>query len=152
MSVGVLWHQVRAAEVAEVCSAFEADHVIATMTFLRWRTTRRTRRTESLHVLQRCFLLFVEFALSSRVAATCLAMPAPLTDRTERIATVLAYAETVRDRYIIWSFLPRLAGRQLHHLVLDNIVEKIVGFWIVLGSCCTLAPLTWTVDSILISL
>ena len=99
--VGVIRHQVRAAQIAEVSLALEADHMIATHSLLSRRVTGWTRRREALEVIKAGQLFLIELFLSTRIADRHHTMPTLSADNAKSEAAVLADGEALRHGDIL---------------------------------------------------
>ena len=91
--VWILWLQIVAAQIAEVSSTFEADHVVTAQGLLRRCAAGRARRSVRLEIGLGSFFFFFQFLLATWIAdavrpSTC-TVPALLTNYAKCVVTVL---------------------------------------------------------------
>lgn len=96
MLVRIALFEVAAAEVAEVCVAFEADHVIASVRLLGSGIAGRAGLGVQLHVFLRSALFGRDLELGAREAGEVFAVPGGFADEAEGKGAVFADCESVR--------------------------------------------------------
>lgn len=152
MLVRIFWHEIRAAEIAEVCLALEADHMVTAHGLLSRCIARWTWRAESLEILQRCGFFFIELGLSSRIARRQLTVPDFLAHRAEGVLTILTDTKSLRHGNVLrLVFLLGICSLGLGVIFgLLNIVKRVIVLGMLFGTSSTLAPLTRAVYGVLV--
>ena len=149
MLVRIWWRKPCRAQVAEMRTTLEANHVIATMSLLARSSAGRARSRVSLQVFQGFLVLFGKFS-SVGFWCTCFefTVPALVTSAAKCERAVFTHSKQISSSHEC----SRAAWFCIWFIVCALCILETLRLAMFFRPSCSLAPLSWAVDGILVRL